>query len=115
MFIVLFYYSTTFSIDLRFFQIKSWGGSNYNFTAILLQKKLSPMAVLEIVTNCSLRKRNPISCRGGSVAVTGVELAQRQHSAAGEQESAGRVEWVQVPNKGSGNDTPSQHQDNTGT
>lgn len=114
MFLVLFYYSTTFSIDLKFFQIKSWGGSNYNFTAILLQKKLSPMAVLEIVTNCSLRKRNPISC-GGSVAVTGVELAQRQHSAAGEQESAGGLEWVQVPNKGSGNDTPSQHQDNTGT
>lgn len=49
------------------------------------------MAVLEIVTNCSLRKRNPISCRGGSVVVTCVELAQRKHSAAGERESTDRV------------------------
>lgn len=70
---------------------KKLRGSNYNFTVILLEKNLSPMAVLEIVTNCSLRKRNPISCHGGSVVVTCVELAQRKHSAAGEQESTSSV------------------------
>lgn len=39
------------------------------------------MAILEIMTNCGLRKRNPNNCLGGSFSVTYVE--QRKCSAVG--------------------------------
>lgn len=100
-----------FHLFYRFevFLNKKLGGSNYNVTAILLEKNLSPMAVLEIVTNCSLRKRNPISCHGGSVVVTCVTCGSKKAlSCRGTRINEQCEEWVQgntrwqVPNKGVG-------------